>query len=561
MKQIFYTYILCFLALNSSAQIYIQDGDLQGDQTYTWTSDNEYFLDGSVFLEDGGVLNIEAGTVIKGMETPTTGDNASALIIARGAQIFANGTADEPIIFTAEVDDVNDNTELFPTDRGFWGGLIILGNAHIADDACPQSIEGLPVGDPRSLYGDCANPQEGESSGVIRYVSIRHGGAEIGDGNEINGLTLGAVGSGTIIENVEVFANLDDGIEWFGGTASVKYAAVSFCGDDAMDYDTGWRGKGQFWFVLVGDDAGDNGGEHDGAIPDDNTPFSSPTIYNATYIGAGNKKALTMRDATGGIYANSIFTKFKNGVEIEEEPTKPIDSWERMQNGELSLLNNVWWDFAAGNNFAAGEIIKISSTATDDTNGDVLRNHLIDNGNDAKDPGIRSISYTDDDGLNPTPANNDVVYTNLANYPSDDFFTKAKFKGAFCDDGVWMNGWTALSAYGILDSAIPTVGKECDVVTSAEEIILEENGYKLAQNNPNPANGLTNITFELPKPTTISLTVYNMQGQAINTIIDNAQMTTGEYTVAFDTCDLDSGIYFYTLQNAEVVITKQMIVQ
>ncbi len=559
--KLFFTFLTAVFAFNLiSAQNIIKDGDLEGGKTYNWTNNNEYHLDGSVFLEDGGVLNIEAGTIIKGLELPTTGDNASALIIARGAKIFANGTKDNPIIFTAEVDDVSDPTDLFETDRGFWGGLLILGNASIADDACPQSIEGLPVGDTRSLYGDCTNPRDTESSGELRYISIRHGGAEIGDGNEINGLTLGGVGSGTVIENIEVFANLDDGIEWFGGTAAVKYAAVSFCGDDAMDWDTGWRGKGQFWFVLV-DPNGDNGGEHDGAIPDDNTPFSSPTIYNATYIGAGDNKALTLRDATGGIYANSIFTKFKNGLEVEEEPTKPIDSWERMQNGELSLLNNVWWDFSDGNTLAAGEIIKISSTAVNDTNGDVLRDHLTNNGNVIENPELGGISYTTDGGLNPSPTQNDAVYSNLASYPSDNFFSDARFKGAFCDDGVWLNGWTALSEYGILDNSIPDAGEDCDLVTSVEAIVLEENGYKLAQNSPNPIDGLTNITFELPKPTKVSLSVYNMQGQAIYTIIDNADMTTGEYTVEFDTSNLKGGIYFYTLQNEEVVITKRMIVQ
>jgi len=103
--------LLLFLALSVSGimaqnTVVIQDGDLEGGQTYNWTNDNIYQLDGFVYLEEGGTLNIEAGTVIQGLETPTTGDNASALIITRGAQIFAEGTADDPIIFTAEIDDL-----------------------------------------------------------------------------------------------------------------------------------------------------------------------------------------------------------------------------------------------------------------------------------------------------------------------------------------------------------------------------------------------------------------------------------------------------------------------
>jgi hypothetical protein len=121
--------------------------------------------------------------------------------------------------------------------------------------------------------------------------------AQLSTDNEINGLTLGGVGSGTEIDYVEVFANLDDGIEWFGGTVDVKNATVAFCGDDAFDYDQGWRGRGQFWFAIQAPNTSTGrSGEHDGATPDNVAPFSQPTIYNATYIGIGENGAT----ATGG---------------------------------------------------------------------------------------------------------------------------------------------------------------------------------------------------------------------------------------------------------------------
>jgi len=278
-----YTILILTLLMSGNlfSQITIQDGDLVGGQTHNWTNDNVYVLDGYVYLEAGGVLNIQAGTTIYGLESPTTSDAASALIITRDAQIFAEGTANEPIIFTAEA--VFDGA-IFPDETvvGLWGGLVILGNGTVARPGCTEFIEGIP-NEPRTEYGGCTN--DTESSGILRYVSIRHGGAELAPGSEINGLTLGGVGSGTEIDYVEIFANSDDGIEWFGGTVNVSHLISAFCGDDGTDYDQGWRGNGQYWLMIQGEDAGGNGGEHDGANPDGQAPFSNPTIYNVIYFG------------------------------------------------------------------------------------------------------------------------------------------------------------------------------------------------------------------------------------------------------------------------------------
>ncbi|MEZ4896798.1 MAG: hypothetical protein R2806_08185 [Saprospiraceae bacterium] len=264
--------------------VIIKDEDLVGGQTYNWTKENTYYLDGYVFLESGGVLNIEAGTVIKGINQPSSDDIASALIITRGAQIFANGTAEAPIIFTAELDDLTDPADLTAADKGLWGGLILLGNAIIGEDGGIENIEGIPSTEGRAEYGGDDNA---DNSGVLHYVSIRHGGAELGPDNEINGLTLGGVGSGTDIDYVEIFANSDDGVEVFGGTVLLKHFVSAFPGDDGFDYDESWDGGGQFWLMIQETDNGNYGGEHDGSERTDLLPKTSPQIYNATYIGSG----------------------------------------------------------------------------------------------------------------------------------------------------------------------------------------------------------------------------------------------------------------------------------
>jgi hypothetical protein len=215
----------------------------------TWVSGKTYILAGRIAVESGATLTIEPGVVIKG--EAGTGANATALLIARGGKLMAEGTATQPIIFTSIADKIEPgmvaSPNLDPDLNGLWGGVIVCGFAPISADATPQQIEGIPPSDQNGLYG---GDNAADNSGVIKYISIRHGGANIGEGNEINGLTLGGVGSGTVIENVEIVSNQDDGIEWFGGKVSVKNALVWNTGDDAIDTDQSWGGTLDNFIVI-----------------------------------------------------------------------------------------------------------------------------------------------------------------------------------------------------------------------------------------------------------------------------------------------------------------------
>ncbi|MGB0881419.1 MAG: hypothetical protein ACPGSO_00590, partial [Vicingaceae bacterium] len=242
--------------------------------TTTWTKENTYLLDGFVFVNPGQTLTIEPGTVVKGK--PGTGASASALIVAKGATINACGTASNPIIFTFEADPLDGSVGM--TTTGQWGGVIILGSARLNTVPATQNIEGIPTSESRGSYG---GTNDNDNSGSLCYVSIRHGGTDIGAGNEINGLTLGGVGAGTSIHHIEVVANADDGVEFFGGAPNLKHILVSNVGDDSYDYDQGFRGKGQFW-VAIENANSDRGGEHDGGTsPEDGLPYATPVIYNA----------------------------------------------------------------------------------------------------------------------------------------------------------------------------------------------------------------------------------------------------------------------------------------
>ena len=310
--------------------------------TINWTNDNTYILQGLVFVSEGQTLNIEAGTVIQG--TPGEGANASALIIARGATINAEGTANAPIVFTFE----GDTGLTSPGERGRWGGLIVLGSASLNSNPGESAIEGIDTNEARGLYG---GSNDSDNSGIIRYVSIRHGGTNIGADNEINGLTLGGVGSGTTIDFVEVVGNRDDGIEWFGGTANTSHLLAIFCGDDGLDYDEGYRGVNQFVIVHQDDTDGeaDRGGEHDGGTnPEEAAPFATPIFANVTSIGNPGSRALTFRDNAGGEYYNSIFFNYGRGVDVEDLVGQEQDSYRQFQDGNLILECNVFWNIGAG---------------------------------------------------------------------------------------------------------------------------------------------------------------------------------------------------------------------
>lgn len=230
----------------------------------TWTAGNIYKLNGKVIVQSGVTLTIEPGTIIKGFEG--NGTLASALIVAQGATINAVGTASQPIIFTSILDNIQQGqltgTNLDETDQGLWGGLIILGNAKISagDGDIISQIEGIPAGE---AYGAFGGSNDADNSGHLEYISIRHGGALIGAGNEINGLTLGGVGTGTIINNIEIVANTDDGVEFFGGTVNVSNILVGFQGDDGIDIDMNYAGTVNNFIVMNGTNS-DKGLEIDG---------------------------------------------------------------------------------------------------------------------------------------------------------------------------------------------------------------------------------------------------------------------------------------------------------
>lgn len=424
----------------------------------TWTSDFTYLLDGLVFVNEGQTLTIEPGTVIRARSGQ--GRNSSALIVARGGRIEADGTADAPIIMTALDDDLEDPTDLVQDGAprsGLWGGLIVLGDAPTNIAVGETNIEGIDASDVRGLYG---GGDADDDSGTIRYVSIRHGGTLIGEGNEINGLTLGAVGAGTTIEYVEVFANQDDGVEWFGGTARAKYLVVAYSGDDMFDYDQGYSGVNQYVFGLMDSEFGDNGGEFDGGDSDLGgdageaaEPLATPVFANVTLIGSGldaanSSRAMTLRDNAGGQFWRSIFYGFQNGVRIEDrddaatEENEGGDSRERLESGDIAFVDAVFDDVVsnAPSFDAVFNLYEEVPEGEENFGLDLLTGPVL----------------FQDTGLSVDRGQGGALSLAASGLPAPSvalpggFLDETDFIGAFGAEN-WMEGWTALSQYNSVD--------------------------------------------------------------------------------------------------------------
>ena len=311
----------------------------------TWTSDNVYELAGRITITNGATLTIQPGTIIKGQAG--TGSNATALLVARGGKIIADGTSELPIIFTSVADEITPeqvkqgnftSPNLDPSSQGLWGGVIILGYAPISASANEIQIEGIPTTDANGLYGG-NNPTD--NSGILKYVSIRHGGANIGNGNEINGLTLGGVGSSTIIENIEIVGNQDDGVEFFGGTVNVNNLIVLYAGDDAIDTDQSWGGTLNNFIVICGN-ATDHALEIDGP---EGTYLASHTIKNGSVKGNPESELGDFRSCPRGRFENIFFFEFPDpaingrGDLSITNPTNSTCSTDNLTSGILTFSN------------------------------------------------------------------------------------------------------------------------------------------------------------------------------------------------------------------------------
>ncbi|MCH1575047.1 MAG: hypothetical protein L7S67_02115 [Flavobacteriales bacterium] len=430
--------------------VVLTDNTGSGTGTQTLSCDNIYLLDGFVYVNEGDVLTIEPGTVIQAKAGQ--GASASCLIVARGAQILADGTASCPIIFTYEGDPLNGSTPY--NTRGLWGGVIVNGygilNTYDGDDVAEGIMDPSNTG--RDVYGGEDNAG---SSGIMRHISIRHGGSEMPNppvnfqnkinGDETNGLSLNGVGSGTIIEHIEVVSTLDDGLQIMGGSANIKYLAVAFSSEDNIEYDQGWVGDMQFFFSVLDqpEEVGELGFDFEGDdfefqdVTLSFLPYTNPQIANFTNIGHPGAGALRWHNGAGGRVYNGIFQNWDYGIDFEDED--PCDAYELFLFGELEIHNNRFWN--VGDSLALDTMILYEGPVW---NGNIqIQNHFVNNNNAASDAGIddqfEALAGFITSGLDLFPNEGDSVPAE--HQPVGTFFDPVNYVGAFEPGGEnWLTG-------------------------------------------------------------------------------------------------------------------------
>ncbi len=386
-------------------EVVILSGDILEDRTLS--ADYDYLLRDAVFVKDGVTLTIQPGVTLYG-ENATNG----TLVVAQGGKLMADGTADAPIVMTSDA-------AIGSRARGQWGGLIINGRA--------PTNQGITFGEgDTGAYG---GNDPTDNSGVLRYVRVEYAGIEFSPDNELNGIAFQGVGSGTVVEHIQVHMNQDDGIEMFGGTVNLKYALVTGARDDSFDWTDGWIGKGQFWVAQqYGDDA-DNGFENDNSSKNNEaTPRSAPTIFNVTLVGdpsgPESDSGLLIREGAAGMYANFIVVGFNAvGLDINNE-----SSHKQADDGNLIVKNSIF--FSNGDQNFGDE--------KDDDGFDEAA-WAIGLGNKENDPNLVAPFNKD----NPNFASGaGAASVTPATPPSDGFFDAVNFIGGVSATNDWTKGWT-----------------------------------------------------------------------------------------------------------------------
>ncbi|WP_421921027.1 hypothetical protein [Marinifilum sp.] len=327
------------------------EGDITTD--ITLDANNKYKLTGAVVVKDGGSLTIPAGTVIIATDVTAEDTDVRYIAVAQGGQIFVNGTAEKPVVMTAETEEPES-----------WGGLVLCGKAPTNKanaGSAGAEVSGLSYG------GDVSN----DDSGSISYLRLEYTGYKYTNEKEFNGLSLFGVGSGTTIEYVVSYKGGDDGMEFFGGTVNASYLVSYESGDDGIDFADGWSGTGEYWMSLKSAKSGiegSNNGDNGAATPMTNATLKHLTVFGMTekpfYLkeGAGMQ---TIEDIViGGLDDNKAQAYFFT----DGDDTAAA---QRITDGDIKITKAKFIEMGTGNTVkaASGLTVGEDDSATGAGNG------------------------------------------------------------------------------------------------------------------------------------------------------------------------------------------------
>lgn len=501
----------------------------------TWTRNNIYLLNGFVYVENGAVLTIEPGTIIKG-------DKASlgTLVVRQGGRLVANGTATQPIVFTS-------NQPVGSRNRGDWGGIVICGRAPINQPGTPN-VEGVT----NAVFG---GTNAADDSGILRYVRIEYPGVLISPNNEINGLTMAGVGSGTIIDYVQVYASGDDSFEWFGGTVNAKHLIAVAATDDDFDTDYGFTGKVQYAVTVRDPSVADVSGST--AFESDNdaggsalTPLTAPVFSNVSAFlmnrstSANFTRAMHLRRNTSISIFNSVLTGWPQGLTLDGPAVKV-----NADNGGLVLKNNVMagmtapftqesggsYDVAGYFNAAARANVNLTNISDLNLNGDnfmPVNNVAPSFTLPATSPLVSGAAFTD---------------AKLAG----GFFDNVAYRGAFGPAGTanWTAGWSNFNpqttCYNIPGAVL--AAKAASAPVQSLSVF------------PNPTAGASSVAFELLRPATVTVRVLDVTGRTVAVVTEGQKLNAGQQAVQLP-ATLKTGLYTAQVQTGETSQAVRFVV-
>jgi hypothetical protein len=505
----------------------------------TWTADKTYILQGFVYVKNCATLTIQPGTVIQGDK-----GSKGALIVTRCSKIIADGTKDLPIVFTT-----NDPEPSY----GSWGGIIILGNGTTntsfqGQSGCGEIEGGVNNAAGDGLYGGgCGGgtANAADNSGTLRYVRIEYPGIAFQPNNEINGLTLGGVGSGTTIDYVQVSYSGDDAYEWFGGSVNAKHLIAYRALDDDFDCDFGFNGNVQHAISVrdpgIADVSASNGFEIDNnASGSGATPKTRPTFSNVTICGPTGsvapdyrRAAHLRRNSETGLFNSVFIGSYPVGIFIDGD-----SCIGHANSGKLEVKNTV----VAGPTalFTTNPANQLPNWITTPAFGNEL--FPTSAGAALQDPFNLDVPNAQPTDL--SPALGAAAFTSARiNKP---FFDKVTFAGAF--DGTLAGDWTCGWA------KFKEINTACLVET--EDVEKYISAVKLF---PTVANEQVTLRFTLTNPVELSVEIYGLGGQFFGQQV-NEKAPAGEQSFSLQTTDLTPGFYFVRIAAGEVVKTEKLIV-
>ena len=424
-------------------QVQVLDGQLSED-TILENSDGSkpvyYALSGALEVMGGTTITVEKGAVLFGQS------GSDYLVIHRDAKIMAEGTKTAPIIFTSLQDVKGENPA-----AGQWGGLVLLGNA--PSNKCPSDgsdcslqVEGVAEG---AVFG---GTDWDDNSGSLKYVVVKFAGFEVAPDNELNGVTFGGVGAGTTVDYLQVHANADDGVEFFGGAVDVKHLVLTGNKDDSIDWDNGYKGRIQHVFIQHAENSGEANraieADNDGSTPE-KQPMSNPTIANMTIIG--NNFDTADKDSEGIYLREGTSASFYNTV-----VTGPSEMGECLEFEVGQTVIN-----------AQSSNIIFESTTMACNNGENFKSVVdfdLDAWFNAVDSNMVSTSILIDENGVPS-ALSPLLGSGQDVSAVDTWFDVTNYQGAFDDVSDWREGWAFGFGGGVITE--PTIAEGCPTGTSA----------------------------------------------------------------------------------------------